>query len=122
MGFSKGHLVCSSRSPSKLPALSHKSMLGLLSTLYNEGVSNYLVKLFRDNCGGGSREDHETVRYRKREFPQTLTMLLMAPNRSFTHCRYSVKHKKDPDSNKAFSIEDGRKCIYMKNRHKSEST
>jgi hypothetical protein len=65
-----------------------------------------------------SQKGHDTNRTR----PKTLTVILMTPNRSFTYCRYPIKHKKYPDSNKAFSVEDGRKCIYMEDCHKNEST
>jgi hypothetical protein len=46
----------------------------------------------------------------------------MAPYGSFTHCRYSIKHEKDTDSNKAFLVENGRKRIYMKESHEAEGT
>jgi hypothetical protein len=46
----------------------------------------------------------------------------MAPNCSFTHCRYSVKHEEDADSDKGFAVENWRECIYVEYSHETEST
>jgi hypothetical protein len=46
----------------------------------------------------------------------------MAPNCSFTHCRHSVEHKEHADSDKGFTVEDWRECIYVEYGHETEST
>lgn len=59
----------------------------------------------------------------KHGIPSTpLTMFFMAPHRGFTHCRYSIKHEEHPDSSKAFSVDDWRKCIHVECSHETEST
>jgi hypothetical protein len=67
-------------------------------------------------------DNHEMGRIKHGIPPTPLTMFLVAPNRSFTHCRYSIKHEEHPNSSKAFSVEDWRKCVHVKCSHEPEST
>jgi hypothetical protein len=118
----KDHLECLYRSPSSWRALSHKSTPALLSTLGNGRVSSCsdemssgepVHRLERQSRDGQNQAWHS---------PSPLTMFLMTPNRSFSHCRYSIKHKEYPDSSEGFFVEDWRKCIHVECSHEAEST
>lgn len=118
----KDHLECSYRLPSSWRVLSHKSTPALLSTLGNGRVSNCSDEMSSGETGHRLGRQPRDGRIKHGILPTPLTMFLVAPNRSFTHCRYSIKHEEHPDSSKAFSVEDWRKCVHVECSHETEST